>query len=236
MDDGYAGGQLQIYSVEESGADSAVCAVRCIDGTVYSGQPCRIDTGADTASRETPPLTLNWINIYGKLADVIKPPYSAMVHFTGESVNALHRGVTLTSMPGNQAGPSWPIPLHDQELVSAIPSSGYPLQKVSRYLLAGHPVLDVTELTKDTIGGSFRVPGGSSVLTDGSFIWRLDLASYVQHYSIDLPQGFLTFIENHEYEVPSVERKQLLEISFIVSRTLRFHSDPGAGPRSSRAN
>jgi hypothetical protein len=102
VDDGYAAGQLQIYSVEEVRTASAACAVRCIDGTAYSGQQFNIDTDADTAYRETSPLTLNWIIAYGQLADFIKPPYSAVVHFTGESVNALRRGVTLTSLPCNR--------------------------------------------------------------------------------------------------------------------------------------
>lgn len=116
-----------------------------------------------------------------------------------------------------------------------LPDSGagsYPQNRVTQYLLSGHPVLDVTELTTDAIRGAFRVPGGSSLLTDGSSVWRLNLASYVQHYSITLPQEFLRSIENHDYKVPPVEREQLLEISFTVSRTLGFHSDPGAAPKS----
>ncbi|MFF6785620.1 hypothetical protein [Streptomyces sp. NPDC012510] len=121
------------------------------------------------------------------------------------------------------------IPLPDSGALS------YPLHDLTQYLLSGHPVLDVTELTADVIGDAFRVPGGSSVLTDGSFVWRLDLASYVRHYSIALPEDFLSFAEAHGYQVPSVERELLLDISLQVGRTLGFRSDPGAGPQSGRS-
>ncbi|MFF3498917.1 hypothetical protein [Streptomyces sp. NPDC003247] len=82
------------------------------------------------------------------------------------------------------------------------------------------------------IGNAFRVPGGSSVLTDGCFTWRLDLASYVQHHSIALPQEFLTFIEGNEFRVPPLEQEQLIEITLLVNRVLGFRTDPGAGPHS----
>lgn len=111
------------------------------------------------------------------------------------------------------------------------PASPYASLKVSEYLLAGHPILDVTEMTADVIGSAFRVPGGSSVLTDGSFTWRLDLASYVKHYAIPLPQDFLDFAKENGYRVPPVERNKLIEISLLVSRELGFRTDAGAAPR-----
>jgi hypothetical protein len=102
VDDGYAAGRLQIYSVEEMGTATATCAVRCIGGVVYSGHQCSVDTSAENTGLDTSPLTLDWINVYGRLADFIKPPYSATVHLTGESVSALRRGVTVTSPPRNR--------------------------------------------------------------------------------------------------------------------------------------
>jgi hypothetical protein len=119
----------------------------------------------------------------------------------------------------------------------AIPQPGsgvgqYPARDVERYLLSGHPVLDVMELTTDVIGGQFSVPGGSSVLTDGSHAWRLDLAHYVSHYSIILPQEFIRFMREHEFTVPSVARDELIVISAEVNRMLSFRPDSGSGFRS----
>lgn len=110
----------------------------------------------------------------------------------------------------------------------------YPLREVERYLRSGHPILDVMESTADVIGEAFHVPGGSSILTDGSFAWRVDLASYVEHYSIPLPPDFLEFAGRHNFEVPHVAHEQLLEVSIAVSSSLGFRTDPGASPRPTR--
>ncbi|MGA5772141.1 hypothetical protein ACPC36_32270 [Streptomyces pseudogriseolus] len=121
---------------------------------------------------------------------------------------------------------------------NGIPSPGsgvnYPSAEVSQYLRSGYPVLDVMELTTDKIGGSFRVPGGSSVLTDGSHVWRLDLASYVQYHCIQLPQEFLDFMRDHSYRIPGVKQETLVEISVAVNRELNFRTDPAAGPQAKR--
>jgi hypothetical protein len=91
------------------------------------------------------------------------------------------------------------------------------------YLKSGYPILDVMELTTDFIDGAFRVPGGSSVLTDGYFVWRADLASYVERYHIDLPQEFLDAVHNYGYRIPPVQHEVLLNMSIKVSQALGFH-------------
>jgi hypothetical protein len=109
------------------------------------------------------------------------------------------------------------------------PGSGegkYPVGDVVSYLKSGYPVLDVMELTVDVIDGAFRVPGGSSVLTDGQFVWREDLASYVERYRIDLPQHFLEAAQRHSFNIPAVDQEALLDISVEVSRTLGFQPRP----------
>ncbi|MGW5118131.1 hypothetical protein ACWEQ8_22260 [Streptomyces noursei] len=110
---------------------------------------------------------------------------------------------------------------------------GYEATLVSSYLRSGYPILDVTESTVDVIDGSFRVPGGSSVLTDGRFVWREDLAAYVDHYSLSLPDSFLDYIRENNFKVPNVARENILDVSLSVGRLLGFHTDSGAGPRNS---
>ncbi|MFC4516271.1 MULTISPECIES: hypothetical protein [Streptomyces] len=107
----------------------------------------------------------------------------------------------------------------------------YDREKVVEYLRSGCPLFDVTEGTVDVIGGKFQVPGGSSVVGDGEFVWRVDLSAYVEEYSIALPADFLEFIEMNRYEVPEVSRERLLELSRQVRGMLNFRADPGAGPR-----
>ncbi len=107
----------------------------------------------------------------------------------------------------------------------------YPKDQVVRYLNAGHPVLDIMEITVDVIERAFQIPGGSSILTDGTFIWRADLPSYIERYHIRLPAEFLEFMSENHYEVPNPPHEHLLEISLSVSSLLGFREDPGTGPR-----
>ncbi|MFI8347422.1 hypothetical protein [Streptomyces sp. NPDC085596] len=98
----------------------------------------------------------------------------------------------------------------------------YPSADVVRYLKAGYPIFDVMELTVDVIGGAFRVPGGSSLLSDGEFVWREDLAAYVENYHIDLPHDFLEKAGRHHFQIPAVEVDSLLRLSVEASRALGF--------------
>ncbi|MFJ7125343.1 hypothetical protein [Streptomyces sp. NPDC098101] len=107
------------------------------------------------------------------------------------------------------------------------PESGagrYPVAEVADYLASGHPLLDVTELTTDVVGGAFRVPGGSSVLTDGTFVWRADLEKYVERYRIALPEDFLRAARENGFRVPPADYEALLPLSVEVSGLLGFRA------------
>lgn len=99
------------------------------------------------------------------------------------------------------------------------------------YLTSGHPILDLMEVTSDLIEGKFQSPGGSSVMTDGEYAWRVDLVEYVRHYRIDLPKEFVQWVESNSYQVPGVARQHLIDISVSVNEILGFGVDPGAAPR-----
>lgn len=83
---------------------------------------------------------------------------------------------------------------------------------IARYLRAGTIVFAIMEWTsdvigafpkpcreklqpgarlRDVVGGRFDVAGGSGILTDGTYYWRLDTADYVEHYGTGLPDEFL---------------------------------------------
>ncbi|MFF9341105.1 MULTISPECIES: hypothetical protein [unclassified Streptomyces] len=109
------------------------------------------------------------------------------------------------------------------------PESGkgkYPVAELAGYLASGHPLFDVTELTTDAIGGAFRVPGGSSLLSDGTFVWRADLVKYVEHYRIDLPEDFLRAARENGFRVPPADYEALLPLSVEASGLLGFRPGP----------
>ena len=62
---------------------------------------------------------------------------------------------------------------------------------VLRYLSSGAPVFDAMEATPDPRSAGHFIPGGSSLLTDGTWCWRLDLAAYVEAYALRLPTAFV---------------------------------------------
>ncbi|MGN5636269.1 hypothetical protein [Streptomyces sp. AC154] len=95
MDDS-AGGEFQIYSVEERSAATATCAIRCVGGVVRAGWPFRLRLN-DGATGEPVFLILDWINLYGKFTDSLYSPYSALVQLSGDGVSLLVRGLILAS-------------------------------------------------------------------------------------------------------------------------------------------
>ncbi|MGW7328150.1 hypothetical protein ACWGIU_05935 [Streptomyces sp. NPDC054840] len=106
----------------------------------------------------------------------------------------------------------------------------YPKAEIRKYLASGYPVFDIMETTRDVVGGSFTVAGGSSLLSDGRFVWRADLAEYVDTYNLELPGEFLSFAAEHAFRVPAASHETLLGISVAAGRALGFRVDTGAAP------
>ncbi|SOD65849.1 hypothetical protein SAMN06297387_12381 [Streptomyces zhaozhouensis] len=115
-------------------------------------------------------------------------------------------------------------PHHGSLREALSPPGDYPPEPVAAYLEAGHPVLDLTEGTRDVIGDAFHVPGGVSVLTDGTFVWRLDLAAYVRHYTPALPGPLLTRALASPAAASPLSRDALLAITGRVVADLGFRT------------
>ncbi|KAB8161382.1 hypothetical protein FH609_027220 [Streptomyces sp. 3MP-14] len=103
------------------------------------------------------------------------------------------------------------------------PPGDYPADTVAGYLDAGHPMLDVMELTQDVVRHAFQVPGGSSVLTDGEYAWRLDLAQYVRRYAPELPEAFLSRALDPA-GVPALPQDRLIALSDRIAADLGFRA------------
>lgn len=63
--------------------------------------------------------------------------------------------------------------------------------RVLDYLRLGTPILDVMGATPDPLRPGSFVSGGGSLLTDGFWVWRLDLQNYVEAYDLALPGSSL---------------------------------------------
>lgn len=83
---------------------------------------------------------------------------------------------------------------------------------VASYLRNGVPLVDITEAVPDVVAKSGVAPGGSSLLTDGVWVWREDLRYYVNHYGIGLKPEFLAHVAAGPYGVPAVPASRIEEI------------------------
>ena len=72
------------------------------------------------------------------------------------------------------------------------------------YLDGGHCIVDVTESVPDVVSGRLhpRSAGGSSLITDGAWVWRQDLAHYVITYHVRMPEEFLSHMRSVGHRVP----------------------------------
>ncbi len=93
-------------------------------------------------------------------------------------------------------------------------------EKVADYLAGSPNFLAWMEHTRDVIGDTFGVSGGSSILSDGVFYWRLDAADYVRAYRIEVPTGAIQNMEANRWTPPDFSREEYNGIFASLMRLL----------------
>jgi hypothetical protein len=84
------------------------------------------------------------------------------------------------------------------------------LDRVVGYLRAGHELVTAMDIQDDVIDSSQgQVLSGSSVLTDGDWLWRKDFAYYVGRHNVAVPDELLRLIRGRNYVVPQVDEAAL---------------------------
>lgn len=86
---------------------------------------------------------------------------------------------------------------------------------VVRYLREGIVILDVMERLPDVLDGS-PVEATGSLVTDGTWYWREDLAHYVEKYNLALDARFLTEVAGRAYEHPEFTREETTSVARAV--------------------
>ncbi|MEU1198664.1 hypothetical protein ABZ446_20795 [Streptomyces sp. NPDC005813] len=78
------------------------------------------------------------------------------------------------------------------------------------YLDAGHVLIDVMEGGRDAVTGSAHrhSPGCSSLVTDGTWLWRLDFPHYVETHHVLLPNAFMEHVRGLSYRMPPLVTAQ----------------------------
>jgi hypothetical protein len=74
------------------------------------------------------------------------------------------------------------------------------------YLDAGHVLIDVMEGGRDVITGSAHRHslGCASLVTDGTWLWRLDFPHYVETHHVLLPEAFTEHVRGLNYQMPTL--------------------------------
>ncbi|ROO90715.1 hypothetical protein EDD29_8453 [Actinocorallia herbida] len=78
------------------------------------------------------------------------------------------------------------------------------------YLDAGHVLIDVMEGGSDVLTGSAHrhSAGCSSLVTDGTWLWRLDFAHYVETHHVLLPEAFIEHVRALSHRMPPLVTAQ----------------------------
>ncbi len=81
---------------------------------------------------------------------------------------------------------------------------------VGAYLRSGLGLIDVMEILPDVIDGSL-IRESASILGDGNWIWRADLAHYVEKYCVGLDPYFLESMVLVSEHVPEARLEKMMQ-------------------------
>uniref|UniRef100_A0AAU3GMM3 Uncharacterized protein n=1 Tax=Streptomyces sp. NBC_01401 TaxID=2903854 RepID=A0AAU3GMM3_9ACTN len=65
---------------------------------------------------------------------------------------------------------------------------------------------------RDVISGDEWVGGAGSLITDGTWVWPLELQYYIKRYHVELPPGFLADVRSANYAPPVVPPARYREV------------------------
>ncbi|MEU2156669.1 hypothetical protein ABZ532_16895 [Streptomyces sp. NPDC019396] len=101
------------------------------------------------------------------------------------------------------------------------------------YLSSGTEIYTTMGADRDVISRDEWVPGAGSLVTDGTWLWPVELRHYVKRYHVELPEEFLATVRSMRYTAPAVPRARAREIfdeAFgRTSHDSEDHNEDGSG-------
>lgn len=91
------------------------------------------------------------------------------------------------------------------------------LDNVVRYLESGYELISMMDINVDVFDRSRRFLGGSSVLTDGDWLWRDDFTRYVSLHRVAVPDELLSTVRQRGYVVPTLDEATLIECTSVAN-------------------
>jgi hypothetical protein len=96
-------------------------------------------------------------------------------------------------------------------------------RRATFYLASGARVLSVMGTRPDVIDAE-NVYLSESLLSDGEWFWRADLAHYMIKYGLALEDDFLTTAKRNRWTAPVLSDQELLDASEAIQAYLAAHS------------
>ncbi|WP_330235039.1 hypothetical protein [Streptomyces sp. NBC_00566] len=84
--------------------------------------------------------------------------------------------------------------------------------RVLAYLDAGHEIFTAMGAERDVIAGDVWITGAGSLITDGTWVWTIELAYYVGRHHVELLPEFLDHVRAQNYVSPEVPHDRALAI------------------------
>lgn len=96
-------------------------------------------------------------------------------------------------------------------------------EEISSYLENGIVLIDMMEACLDVMSEDRYIPGGSSVLTDGEWVWRLDLPHYVRRYHLRLDSAFIDHVSGLDFVIPKLSKTEIISVArYVAFEVLRM--------------
>lgn len=94
-------------------------------------------------------------------------------------------------------------------------------EKIAEYLRSGTPIIALMGFSEDVLGNTFSRSGGTAIMSDGRFFWRLDAADYVECYGIGLPEEFIAHGTARQWIAPTLSRDEVIEVDDCLGELRR---------------
>lgn len=80
---------------------------------------------------------------------------------------------------------------------------------VAGYLRGGTVMLEADEIVRDLLDPGHPVIGSLALLTDGAWVWPVDLPHYVERHGLRIPDDFLERIHERNWRCAQLTREQV---------------------------
>lgn len=99
----------------------------------------------------------------------------------------------------------------------------YSKEFVLSYLNSGELLTGVRGPGPDLLDNSKEIVGKGSCITDGYWIWTVDVPYYVENYDIGLPEEFVDHMAKNDYKIPKITEQEAYEMEISLLKLIRIN-------------